>query len=107
MTLDTDHLTIRFSRPDDDPQISRLAQLESVRPPHGPLLVAEVAGELHAALPLDGGAAVADPFRHTRDLLRLLEVRRRQLRRTTAARRWPLRRHALTLVAPAAPRSPS
>ena len=54
-------VTIRFSRPDDTANITRLAQLDSARPPRGQALVAEVAGELPAALPLDGGAAVADP----------------------------------------------
>ena len=73
-----EHVTIRFSRPDDAAEISRLAQLDSTRPPQARMLVAEVAGEIRAALPVDGGAALADPFRHTADLVSLLEVRRRQ-----------------------------
>ena len=68
--------------------------------------MAEVAGELRAALPLDGGAAVADPFRHTLDLVSLLKVRRRQICRTKAVRRR-LRRYALTPAASSASRSPS
>ena len=101
MNLDTNsdqHVTIRFSRPDDAAAIAKLAQLDSARLPQGRLLVAEVAGELHAALPVDGGPAIADPFRHTRDLVSLLEVRRSQTRRTRTVRRR-LRRSILTPVA--------
>jgi hypothetical protein len=87
MSLNTNEdVTIRFSRPDDAAKIARLAQLDSARPPQGQLLMAEVAGELRAALPVDGGAPVADPFHHTLGLVSLLEVRRRQLRRTGVTR---------------------
>jgi hypothetical protein len=61
------HVTIRFSGPHDAAKIERLAQLDGARPPRLRLLVAEIAGEPRAALPIDGGAAVADPFRHTLD----------------------------------------
>ena len=98
MSLNTnEHVTIRFSRPDDAAKIARLAQLDSARPPQGRLLVAEVAGELRAALPVDGGAAVADPFHHTLGLVSLLEVRRRQIYRVgvtrTSKRRGRVARH--------------
>ena len=92
MSFDTkrdEHVTIRLSRPDDAADISTLARLDSARPPQGRLLVAEVAGELRAALPIDGGAAVADPFRHTLDLVSLLKFRRRQICRTKAVRPAP------------------
>ena len=73
-----DNITIRFSRPRDARAVARLSQLDSARYPRGRLLVAEVAGELCAALPIDGGAAIADPFRQTNDLVELLEAHRRQ-----------------------------
>ncbi len=80
MSSNTDEpVTIRFSRPDDATKVARLTQLDSARSPQGQLLVAEVAGELRAALPLDGGAVVADPFHHTLDLVSLLEARRRHV----------------------------
>ena len=109
MSSNTDeHVTIRFSRPDDAANIARLAQLDSARPPQGQLLVAEVAGELRAALPLDGGAAVADPFHHTLDLVSLLEVRRQHVLRAgvvrTSERRGRVARpdvHAARTTAPA------
>ena len=38
------------------------------------------ADELRAALPLDGGRALADPFRPSAHIVELLELRARQLR---------------------------
>ncbi len=43
------------------------------------VLVAEVDGSLEAALALDGGLAIADPFRRTALDLQLLSIRARQL----------------------------
>jgi hypothetical protein len=87
-------LTIRLSVPADTPALRRLAQLDSAPPPECvPMLVAEIDGELHAALPLDGGPAIADPFRRTAELVAMLAERARQLesptpRRSTRRRRW-------------------
>jgi hypothetical protein len=89
-------VTIRIAAPADAAALSRLAQLDSARPPGPvPMLVAEIAGELRAALPLDGGRAIADPFEWTASLVGMLVERARQLdpsppRRT--ARRWRLLR---------------
>ena len=63
----------------DDPALERLAQLESRELPGGRFVVAEVDGELVAAVPLAGGAPFADPFRKTAHLLPLLRARARQL----------------------------
>ena len=61
-------LTMRMAVSADAPALRRLAQLDSApaaeRAPM-PMLVAEVGGELRAALPLDGGPAIANPFRRT------------------------------------------
>ena len=68
--------TIRFAYPDDDRALRRLADLDSKPPPGGPLLVAEVDGELWAAVSLNAATyAIADPFRHTAALLALLRER--------------------------------
>ena len=69
-------LVIRMARPDDDPALSRLAELEG-RPPleHSRLLVAELEHEVLAALPLDGTAPVSDPFRPTAQLVEMLKLR--------------------------------
>jgi hypothetical protein len=88
-------LTLRFATPADAEAIDRLAQLDSRRAPRGPVLVAEVGGELWVALSLDDQHAVADPFRPTGELLALLVARARQLRRAsrgrtdTLPRVWP------------------
>jgi hypothetical protein len=90
-TVDRDRtLTIRMATPGDVPALTRLAQRDSVTVPQPVnLLVAAIDGELRAALPLDGGAAIADPFHPTRELVTMLSARRRQLRtrRSVVARR--------------------
>jgi hypothetical protein len=73
-------VTVRFATPADGPELERLAALDAGRVPAGPALVAEVDGELVAALPLAHGRALADPFRPSAELLRLLELREAQLR---------------------------
>ena len=79
-TLDAAAVTVRFATPDDARELRRLAQLDSGPVPAGEALVAEVDGQLLAALPLGSGKALADPFRPTAGLVRLLELRESQLR---------------------------
>jgi hypothetical protein len=81
-----DGVTIRRSHARDRNALERLAQLDSRRLADGQLLVAEVAGELRAALPLSGGAAIADPFRPTAPLVSLLQMRAQQIRTADAGR---------------------
>jgi hypothetical protein len=47
--------------------------------PPGPLLLAEIDGEPWAAIALDGGRPIADPFRPTAALVDLLRRRAAQL----------------------------
>jgi hypothetical protein len=73
-------LTIRIAVSADAAALDRLAQLDSVpRRVPVPMLLAEVGGELRAAVPLDGGPAIADPFRPTAELVAILAGRARQL----------------------------
>ena len=73
--------TIRFAYPDDALALRHLAALDSQPPPPAPLLVAEVAGELWAAVSVtDPSRAIADPFRHTQALVALLRERAARLR---------------------------
>jgi hypothetical protein len=81
-----DRVTIRRSRAADRDALHRLAQLDSRRLADGDLLVAEVDGELRAALPLAGGSPIADPFRPTAPLVSLLGLRATQIRDAGAAR---------------------
>jgi hypothetical protein len=89
-----DTLTIRMAAPADASALRQLAQFDSAPPPEPvPMLVAEVGGELHAALPVDGGPAIADPFQRTAELVAMLAARVRQLQTSTpaprpATRRW-------------------
>ena len=73
----TDGVTIYRSDPDES--IERLAQLDSTRCPGSPLLVAAVDGEPRAAVPVERGRAIADPFHRTAELVSLLELRRAQM----------------------------
>lgn len=72
-------VTVRRSMASDVPALERLAELDSRGYHDGPALVAEVNGQLVAALPLDGRPAFSDPFRPTADLVALLELRLDQL----------------------------
>jgi hypothetical protein len=88
-------LTIRMAGPADDPALTRLAQLDSA-PPVGraAVLVAELDGELVAALPRDDGGTIANPFRRTAGIVALLEARATELdiaARPTRRRRRQLR----------------
>jgi hypothetical protein len=65
-------LTLRVAQPDDDPAVRRLAQLDSSRPPSGPVLLAVVGAEPVAALGVASGSVVADPFRPTADVVAIL-----------------------------------
>ena len=83
------NITIRRFAERDIDAIQRLAELDEKPVPTGGVLVAERAGELVAALPLDGGNALADPFKRTADVVALLQARANQLsEKTTPKIRW-------------------
>jgi hypothetical protein len=79
-------VTVRHAFPDDAEALARLAALDSQPVLAGPLLVAEVAGELWAAVALDGPGELGDPFRPTAELVLLLRERARQLMRASGGR---------------------
>jgi hypothetical protein len=70
--LVTAPLTLRLAGPDDAPAVRRLAQLDSSRPPSGRVLLAVVGSDPVAALGVETGAVVADPFLPTADVVALL-----------------------------------
>jgi hypothetical protein len=79
--------TVSIYQSDPDAAIERLAALDSSPCPRGRVLVAAVAGEPVAALPLDGSPAVADPFHRTAELVTLLQMRVAQLSGRSRRRR--------------------
>jgi hypothetical protein len=65
--------------------VKRVADLGSSEVPAAPLVLAEVDGEVRAAVSLASGAVVADPFQHTAMIVELLTAyaaHERESRRT-------------------------
>jgi hypothetical protein len=83
-------VVLRFATAADVGRLRTLAQLDSAPVPTGAVLIAEVGGRLRAALPLDGGAPVADPFRRSADIVQLLRMRAAQLSEVPRRRRGPV-----------------
>jgi hypothetical protein len=73
-------LTIRRAGLADTDALARLAALDSSAPPRGDSLVAQVGDELWAAVEIDSGSAIADPFRPSADLVELLRFRVERMR---------------------------
>ncbi len=85
-------MIIRRTTRDDTAVLRRLAALDDAAPLRGDALVAEVDGQIHAAVSLSDGRAIADPFRHTAALVDLLKLRAQQL---TGPAEQPRRRDGL------------
>jgi hypothetical protein len=81
MLTTADPILIRRAYPDDASAVARLALLDSKRLPADSYLVAEVDGELKAALGLDSGAVASDPFHASAPLVKLLHLHAEALRR--------------------------
>jgi drug/metabolite transporter (DMT)-like permease len=75
----SEDLTLRLSAPDDALALGRLAQLDSTLYDGSRMLVADIGGDLVAAVPLDGGAPIADPFRRSGEFVAMLLLRLEQL----------------------------
>ncbi|HET7146399.1 MAG TPA: hypothetical protein VFI10_04280 [Gaiellaceae bacterium] len=87
-------VTIRRADAGDDAALRRLAALAEAAPLRGDVLVAEVDDEPWAALALEDGRTISDPFRPTLALRELLELRRRNLLAAARPpRRFDLLRH--------------
>ncbi len=81
-------LTIRRADVADFDALARLAALDSSSPPGGgDHLIAEVGDELWAAVDVDTGSAIADPFRPSADLVELLRFRVERMRAESRGRR--------------------
>jgi hypothetical protein len=86
-----DALVIRPAYPDDASTLVRLAALDSQRPLAGSAVVAERDGRILAAIALDGGRTIADPFAPTADLIALLKLHAADTARSFAGR-WDILR---------------
>ena len=74
-------LKIRDANDDDAADLLRLARLDSQgRPPAGRIIVAVDRGDLVAAMAVESGDTIADPFRATAPVVALLSLRAAQLR---------------------------
>jgi hypothetical protein len=80
-------LVLRRAAAEDEAALVRLARLDGASRPSGAMLVAEVDEEIVAAVPFDGGRAIADPFRPTADIVELLRARAALLAPRRAPRR--------------------
>jgi hypothetical protein len=69
------NVLIRAARGSDGPALHRLAALDSAHVPAGDVLVAESDGDIVAAIDVETGSAIADPFRPTSDVVALLQLR--------------------------------
>lgn len=77
---DTTEIELRLCRVSDNDALADLATLSERALPEGSFVLATVDGRLVAALSIDGGALLSDPFVRTAHLRRLLELRAAQIR---------------------------
>jgi hypothetical protein len=95
----TEPITIRHSADGDRARVVELSQLDGRPAPIGDLLLAEVGGKLWAAVGIDDGAAVSDPFEPAGEVEWLLQMRAEQERAMRApgspvGRLMTVRQHA-------------
>ena len=89
--MTTTSLVLRPATSADAADLERLAALDSARPLAGEVMLAHADGEVRAAVSLETGRAVADPFYPSLELVLLLRAaagdrpRRRPWRRATRA----------------------
>jgi hypothetical protein len=81
-------LKLRNAKFADAADLHRLARLDShAAPPPGPLVVAVEDGAMIAAVAVESGEAIADPFRATAAVVALLRLRAAAMRTSMPRRR--------------------
>jgi hypothetical protein len=68
-------ITIRTATDADRQAIARIAGRDTAPAPAGRVLVATVGTEVRAAVSLEDGSVVADPFHRTAELVAMLRIR--------------------------------
>jgi hypothetical protein len=91
MTLTSRHHSIRVATDEDREVIGRIASLDSRRPSEGPALIGEVDGIPVAVLSLVDGHVVANPFRHTADLVAAMRTRAKAMGAAYTQDSWATR----------------
>lgn len=84
-------IALRLAGPSDAAAVTRLAELDSARPPAGEVLLAEVDGHAVAARSLHDGHVVATPMAATGEARELLALRAAHLGSGPRPRRLPWR----------------
>ncbi|MDP9228189.1 MAG: hypothetical protein M3M99_03945 [Actinomycetota bacterium] len=77
---DQNSITMRLACPRDEAELRELAERDSAMLPRGELLLAVADGKIGAAMSVNDGVFVADPFHPSAELVRLLSARIEQLR---------------------------
>ena len=92
MNLNGHTIALRLACPDEAATLRRLAELDEAPAPEGEVLLALIDGDAVAALSLDDGRSVANPFVPTADALALLRLRAEHLGRRPQSRHTIRRR---------------
>ena len=92
---------IRQATVDDQQALQELAELDSKRPLNGPVLIGEIGGRPAAAVSLEGGRVIADPFELTVHLRQVLRMRVAALHAHTRTPSLPERLRAAIGTVPA------
>ena len=77
-------ITIRQATAVDEFALRRLAALDDSAALRGDILIAEEAGEIRAALSMDTGRVIANPFARTLDLVDMLRAQLRHVETVAA-----------------------
>lgn len=78
-------ITIRQATSADEFALRRLAALDDSAALQGQILIAEEAGEIRAALSIDSGRVIANPFARTLALIDMLRAEKRHAETVVAA----------------------
>ena len=73
--IDSTEITIRTARAEDRAELARVAARDTHELPEGKLLVAKVGSDVRAAISLENGTIIADPFHRTAELVAMLKIR--------------------------------